>query len=168
MKKQTIYNLKNQNGIGLVEVIISLGVAIVVITSLVSLALFTVRTSTQSSLQLESTNYANREMELVRAYRDKLVASDPSSAWSGFTGVVGNCTLLNPCSMNSDGSQVLTGLSIIPATVTSPTPLQRGFTAIVGPTGNTVSIAVTISWTLGGQNKSTSVYTILSNWQTKQ
>jgi len=75
-------NKLNQNGIGLVETIAALGVTVVVITSLVSLALFTLRSSINSKLFLEGTKMANEEIELVRAYRDS-----SGMTWSGTPGL---------------------------------------------------------------------------------
>lgn len=60
----------NQEGIGLVETIVALGLGVVVLTALVSLSVFTLRTSTRGKLMLEGSKRANEQLELVRAYRD--------------------------------------------------------------------------------------------------
>lgn len=153
----TLLTLKKQKGIGLVEVIVALGIAVVVITSLVSLAVFTVRTSTQSSLQLEGTNYANKEVELLRAYRDSLV-------WETFKGAVRGCT---QCSIQSGGG--LLSISTTPAVENagSPSQLTHSFSATVDDDSDVVHISVVASWNVGDQVKTTSVYTSLTDWQDK-
>jgi len=163
MKKTFKKILKEQNGIGLVEVIAALGISVVVITSLLSLTLFSLRTSLQSTLLMEGTKAANTQMELVRAYRDQ------TTVWSTFVSTVSGCTP----TATPPGCYV--DIAVDPLVVrTGSTPTAAGGTSIltrfyaVPKSGNTIiSITVQSTWSVGGQNKETFVYTDLTNWQQK-
>lgn len=149
MKKQRF----NQKGIGLVEVIAALGISVVVITSLLSLTLFSLRTSLQSTLLMEATKAANEQMELLRAYRDTV-------EWTTFTGVTA-CSDSSPCSL--DGAL---SLKNTPATKSSGgTTITIGISATSA--ADVVNAKVKASWNIGGLPKSTYVYTDFTNWQNK-
>jgi len=148
--------LKHKKGIALVEVVAALGIAVVVITSLVSLAIFTMRSSLRNKLLLEGTKHANKEMELVRAYRD-------SVSWEDFTSDMSGCG--GGCYIND-----ISGLSVGGGTVTYGEGLEavtRYFTAAVGGGEESVDITATAEWQIGGEDKSTNIYTTLTNWRNK-
>ena len=84
-------NKKAQKGFALVEVIAALGVSALVITALISLSISTLRTSLDSELLLEGTKIANREVELVRAYRDGYESEDTPRSWENFISAIQNC-----------------------------------------------------------------------------
>lgn len=172
LNQQTVTTTKKANlkkGIGLVEVIASFGITIVVLTSLVSLALYTMRSSLNSKLMLEGTKIANREIELVRAYRDS-----PTRTWSAFLSGLStaqcSCASLpciNRCHMTNtnpvtvvngtttesiDGQTVTRYFYVTPDTASSP---------------NIVRVYVTTSWVVGPRTNSTHIYTDLTNWQSK-
>ena len=153
---------KNQKGIGLVEVIAALGVAIVVITALVSLAIFTLRSSLQSKLLLEATKQANRELELVRAYRDI------SGNWATFRSAIDDCYALSHCSMTLDGATVQLQENVSGSGLET---ITRYFVASnidgsqLSGTEEEVRIAVTVYWNVGGEIQETHVYTDLTNWR---
>ena len=165
----------NQKGIGLVEVIAALGISVVVITSLVSLSLFTLRSSLESKLLLEGTKVANRELELVRAYRD---SSDvwvdendfPAAGDSGraFLNNIDTCnSVTNMCHIDSSSFSVVTGVG---TSGTGAEVVKWGFyvtQAGGGPiqkTDQAVRISVEANWLVGGQNKYARLYTDLTNW----
>ena len=156
---------KTSKGIALVEVIAALGIAVVVITSLVSLSLFTLRSSLSSKLQLQGTKVATRESELIRSYRDN--AGVP---WASFVDAVKGCTDSSKCCMKSDGSGLQpggvctdgTGAELVTRSFTASkldgfTPLASGDDA--------VRINIVATWTIGGQEKTTHLYTDLTNWR---
>lgn len=155
---------KNQRGIGLIEVIASLGISVVVITSLVSLTLFTLRNSLYSTLQLEGTKIVTQQMELVRAYRD-----GSSLSWVDFVNDVSTCNSTNPCHMDANvarqsgketiGEGAKQVVYYFTATQSDGTNLQ--------PPEDLVRITCTAEWVIGGQTKKTHVYTDLTNWQNK-
>jgi len=155
-------NYDSERGIALVEVVAALGVAVMVITALVSLSISTLRTSLNSKLLLEGSDIANREIELVRAYRDS------SASWADFVGAVRGCTA--PCSMNSNvsvnsnptvegtGSEALT--RSFTATKVDGTPLSA-----TDPIDQIVRISVSVTWKIGDQDKGAYIYTDLTNWR---
>lgn len=157
----------NQTGFGLVEVIAALGISIVVLTSLVSLALFTLRSSLNSKLYLEGTNIANRELELVRAYRDikKLEWTDV------FVAKMMICTLATPCHMDLDAVEVINGPAI--TDLDGPKQLTRYFYATdtlngaLTGTETEVRINVVVEWKVADKTKYARLHTDLTNWQNK-
>ncbi len=156
---------KHSLGIGLVEVIAAVGVAVIVITSLVSLSVFSLRSSLQSKLYLEGTKTANKQIELVRAVRDV------TANWSTFI------TLVTPCSAACNMTEP-TGGMIAPTvsvgskiTGTGLSSVTHFFTAtnvnggVLVSTDQTVRVRASASWPIGGRTISTNVYTDLTNWR---
>lgn len=147
-------------GIGLVEVIAAVGVAVIVITSLVSLAIFTLRSSLQSTLYLEGSKIATKQLELVRALRDQ------STSWGGFISSVALCSS-SPCYMNdnvtvSSGTGTSgNGLSAVSFSFSATN--STGGTPIV--TDNTVRVRANATWIVGTRTVNTNVYTDLTNWR---
>ncbi len=168
-KKINKKRINFESGIALVETIAALGVAVVVITALVSLSISTLRTSLNSKLLLEGSDKANKEIELVRAYRDSVISWDVFiNGGTGFNAIK-NCTPLNPCSMDS-----------IPSVIShettensgKPDQITRSFTATNPTTGadildtdQIVRISVSVTWTVGDENKGAYLYTDLTNWR---
>lgn len=150
------HKLIDEKGTALVEVIAALGIAIIVITSLVSLSISTMRSSLKSKLLLEGSKIADREIELVRAFRDN------NTTWEdpGFLSILA-CTSLNPCSMNVDGS----GITPNPTTEGSGTEiLTRSFTATDNG-GGIVRVSVSVTWQVGNDTHGAYVQTDLTNWR---
>ena len=173
MKNKEYENkFKYQKGIALVEVIAALGVAVVAITALVSLSISTLRTSLDSKLLLEGTKVANREIELVRAYRDGESAEDVPRSWESFIDDVRDCTLIGlPCHIDSGVVYSSKGVQ----NSGKPEEVEWFFTVTdpdtadsINPSGYyppIVRISVTVNWTIGDQQKGSYVYTDLSNWR---
>ena len=159
-------NKLNQNGIGLVETIAALGVAVVVITSLVSLALFTLRSSINSKLFLEGTKMANEEIELVRAYRDS-----SGMTWSGTPGFISNMSSCfggsAKCFIDASGNTLTVTASDEVFNTGTPTELKRFFRLSYPDTGNAnlVRVEVEVSWSVGSIAKYSHNYTELANWK---
>ncbi|OGC68698.1 hypothetical protein A2415_01960 [candidate division WWE3 bacterium RIFOXYC1_FULL_39_7] len=165
----------NEKGIGLVEVIAAFGISIVVITSLVSLSLYTLRSSLQSKLLLEGTKIANRESELVRAFRD-----DETVSWDIFLDsldIADNDPLVNdfdctcaatPCTkqcyMTSNPMEVHSGAL---TEVIDNQQITHSFNIVpdANDPANIVRVSITVTWNVGSQAKMTNVYTDLSNWR---
>jgi Tfp pilus assembly protein PilV len=156
--------LKLQKGMALVEVIAALGIAVVVITSLVSLSLFTLRSSLSSKLQLQGTKVATREAELIRAYRDR---SDVP--WNDFVSAIRGCYNTNVCCMDSGGSAVQSGEctdgSGIEIVKRSFTVTRLDGTSQLQSGDNAARVNIVATWLVGGANKTTHLYTDLTNWR---
>jgi len=158
---------KNNNGIGLIEVIASIGLATVVVTSLVSLSIFTLRTSLKSKLLVEGSNFARRELELVRAYRD-------SKSWSTFVTVMNACTSSTKtplCNITIDST---TG--VLSVNTNGPNPkveamsvedVSIGFYVLPQPDQNVIKVNVVSQWKEGDQIKNTTLRGDFTNWQQK-
>ncbi len=162
----------NEYGIGLVEVIFALGVSIVVMTSLVSLSLFTLRSSLQSKLMLQGTKLATQELEMVRALRDA-IAEDPSRSWEDFIDLVRDCNssedycYVDPNSGFTDivSSQKVVGSGASAVTIYFYATEADGSGIGDSDYPNTVRISVEASWDVGGYAKHVYNYTDLSNWR---
>jgi Tfp pilus assembly protein PilV len=152
---------KNNKGMALVEVIAALGIAVVVLTAMVSLTLFTVRSSLNSKLLLQGTKTATREAELVRSYRDS------SATWEVFLAAMQNCHSAT-CCMNQGTGLPISGVC---TEGTGAEIVTRSFTASNSSGGalvtsdNIVKIDITANWVVGGVTKNTHLYTNLSNWR---
>ena len=167
MKKTTKVKTNSQKGFTLVEVVAALGISALVITALISLSISTLRISLDSKLLLEGTKIANREAELIRAYRDRIDVN-----WEGFIDHVRACTPTNPCHIgtsgapdNGKGSQG-TGAEKVEwfFTVTS---VDNGEQIPPGNYPSIVRISVSATWKVGDEQKGSYIYTDLSNWRMK-
>lgn len=166
---------KKEQGIGLVEVIFSLGVAVVVITSLVSLALFTLRASTQSKMLLTGTKLVSQEIENVRAARD-ITATTSSESWGDFVDLIRDCNpAQSKCHMNlSPGFVTVTKVSY-GSTMPRISGIEVYFlvSTVTGASlgsseyPDVIKISVFANWDIGGVTKRAANYTILSSWRDK-
>lgn len=165
------FGQNNQKGLGLIEVIAAFSISIVVITSLLSLAITTMRASLNSKLLLEGTKIATREIERVRALRDSSVS------WVQFLDDVdssdgdgANCTCnaapcAKKCSMSLVPSlSVSTGQTVEVIDNQSITHYFNITKDQYDP-DNIARVSVFVDWSIGGIAKSTHVYTDLTNWQ---
>jgi type II secretory pathway pseudopilin PulG len=162
--------LKNQRGIGLVEVIISLGIAVVIVTSMVSLAVFTLRSTTQNELMIQGTRLADQQIERVRAYRDVIVAD---YGWeyfynslvdgAGNSYCAHNCTSSSTCYIDSNFN-ARTGVP--PFNESNAGKIRTCYypQAVPGDP-NVVDIIVVSTWEFSGETKYARNYTRLSNWR---
>src|SRR3972149_5905088 len=149
-----------ENGIGLVETLLALGIATIIVTSMVSLSIFTVRSSLQNKLALEGTQLANQEIEQIRAFRD-------ARAWPDFVAEVDgtnstNC-FNNDCHMSS--GLVVLGEEVLGAG--TPQELHKSFRLTDQSSGENslVRVAVTVNWRLGAETKYSNSYTELADWK---
>ena len=156
-------SLKYQSGIALVETIVALGIAIVAITALVSLSVSTLRSSLDSKLLLEGSKIANKQVELVRAYRD-------GTTWDVFVNAIAGCS--DGCHMDSATGNPLLGVGEsgagtekvsfqFTATDSDGNPIN----VLVPP--DVVRIKVAVTWAIGDETKGAYIYTDLSNWRSE-
>jgi type II secretory pathway pseudopilin PulG len=158
---------KNQKGIGLIEVIAALAISIIVITSLVSLSLYTLRSSSNNRYFQEATSAATKELELLRAYRDNL------NEWSDFVlEMMDNCggeTEGDYCSMSTSGGINVVGTGkkdpIVSDVVVSYFKATDGNGNPLAADSQLVRVEIIAAWALGGDIKETHVYTEFTNWR---
>ena len=172
-------NIKNEKGIGLVEVILALGISVIVVTSLVSLSIYTVRSNLTAKLLLEGTKLANEQLEDVRAFREIMLASGD---WASFVNALTskNCSTA-PCYIDfatvsgvidanvvHSGAQTVNGATpaeIVTRSFQISDPINIGST--VDPSvDNVIRVSVSATWKIGSApDKFSRVYTDLSNWR---
>lgn len=152
----------NEKGIGLIETILAMGIAVIILTSMVSLSVFTLHSSLQNKLLLSGTQLADQEIELVRAYRD-------TNAWETFVADVDGTNGVNcftaDCYMDNAGSlNIRNGIN----TINSGTPeqIQKSFRLTdVDGDKSVIKVAVNVSWKVGSDTKYAHNYTELSDWR---
>ncbi len=165
----------SEKGIGLIETIAALGLAIVVITSLVSLSVYTLRSSGRGKLLLRGSKSANEQLELVRAYRD-------SRSWTEFVTAVNNsnCTNTNDCYMSVDSSyNLVMNSGVFTEEAGTVNELAYSFSVTdpvqeAGDNTNTISIAdpvlrinIEVTWRVGNDPQSSHIFTDVSNWRSE-
>ncbi len=155
---------KDEGGLGLVEVIVAMGVAMIVITAMVSLAIFTLKTTTQSKGLLESTRQANKQMEKLRVYRDTYVISQ---SWEDFYNSLIDGLGNSYCSTNCSSGYVcyIDDNFVFHGVNDPPIPLPSCFYAtVVSGNGNVLNIVTVAPWQIGGVTKAAYNYSRLANW----
>lgn len=167
-------------GQGLVETILAVAVSVIVVTSLVSLAVFALRNSRQASYATSATQIAQTQIELIRAYRDY---NSPTSSitWADFTGLIATCDFSRINPNNTDGrcfvKQGDTSANF-PIILTGHDISKQPFTAYFGlacvsglgtcnSTGGTVRAYVFVTWNVGGKSQSIYNVTDFTNWRLK-
>ncbi len=166
---------RSDEGLGLVEVILSLGVAIIVIVALVSLAVFTLRTASSSSRMLLGTRLANQEIETIRAVRDTYLA-DPDLSWSDFYDLISGCVAVSgegaDAEVCPEESSCHVDLDNPAGVVSGPTEFDD-ITVCLGSRAvfdgdeqdsSKIDVITVATWMVGGQRKYTHNYTRLTNW----
>ena len=154
----------NQKGIGLIETLLALGVSIIIVTAMVSLAIFTVRASLQNKLLLTGTQLANQEIELVRAFRDSTSWEEFIDELDGTTGI--NC-FTGDCYMTNTGVLVVNaGEQLINGGTVEEISKKFRLTDINGDQ-TLIRVAVTVGWQIGADAKYAHNYTELSGWRSQ-
>jgi len=156
----------NEAGIGLVETMLALGIGLIIITSMVSLAIFTLRSSIQNKLALTGTQAVNQQIELVRAYRDSI--EDWTEFVAEIDGTNGPNCFTTDCHMTETGTlSVVSGQKITAAGTAEE--LRKSFRVSdqSGGARTLLRISVTASWRVGVNTKYAHNYTELSSWRTQ-
>ncbi len=154
---------EREKGIALVEVILALGVSIVVITSLVSLSLYTLRAALQGKLLVQATNLSKEELERIRAYRDLAASWNTNFLTPLIPCATANCYIDESLVLHTSQSDV--------RNASTPLQLTRYF-RISDPAGgsidgteNLIRASITVSWKVGTQDKNVFIYSDFSNWR---
>lgn len=172
-KKHSNQKLIDQRGLGLVETLIAVSLAIIVVTALVSLAVFALRNSRQSSYTAQATQIAQNQLELLRAYRDNSTVS-----WATFTNLTsGSCTTVLPTTCGAP-----TGQCYYPITATTGNAPTTGAVGSSSPFTWSINISnvsnpatpitvvragVVVHWSVGGKSQCVYNYTDFTNWRGK-
>ena len=172
---------KNQDGIGLVEVILAFGVAVMVTVAMVSLGAYVLRISTESSRLTQGTRLANQELESIRVARD-LYASSPTLSWEDFYNAVLGGGAVPVCNLTCTASDCSCGTNSCYVSLSggvasinkAPPKVVDGITVCFGAKPVTVAgvrdpekidIIAVASWNIGGHKKNALNYTRLTNWK---
>lgn len=167
---QTLSKKNSQSGLGLVEVLLAFGISIIIITAIVSLSTFVLRTSSSSSRMMQGTRLMSRELEIVRATRDKYV-NQAGLSWETFMNEISPCKAINNGTVC--GSLACT-INIQTLEVTHTVGVSDNITYCFGSRpvvvgGQTATDKVDIisvaTWTVGGQRKYVHGYTRLAKWE---
>lgn len=150
-----------QRGIGLIEVILSIGISTVVITSLISLNLFTLRSSLRKTLSAEAISSNSKQIEMVRAYRDTV-------SWNEFKSA-----LEENCSYSTIGSNLAKcrmstnqGLNIEILSPLDELPIDEVYVGFYVTTENGVVSVTSISTYIDGEDtKTITLRADFTNWQ---
>jgi len=152
-----------QKGIGLVETILALGIAVVVITALVSLAVYTLRSSQESKFLLEGSKLAAEQVETLRVLKDQ------KATWSEYTSLFTACmgstaTCFVDLDAVSPDPQVVIGKEII--NVSNASTVTRHFYITDVSDTNVVRVTSVVEWEVGPPPaKSTTIVTDITNWK---
>ncbi len=151
--------IKTQSGYALLEIMLAFAVGTVIITSMVSLGVVSVRGLTASRASSEAGKIAQREVDRLKIMRDSLPWSDGSS---GFFDKLQNCTsqcyintLANPFDIinNSSSTENVGGFPI------------TYWTKVTTSGSNIIKYEVNTQWSLRGSIKSYKIEGVLTNWQ---
>ena len=136
---------KSEIGQSLLEVMVGLGVTTLVLTSLVSAVVVSVRNARFAKNQSLATKYAQEGIEKVRIYRDQ-------NSWDNFIAVPG------PSGSNC-GNETLVGLSV-------PSPFTTAIDCVeVDGESDRREVTVTVSWTEAGRTHQSQLTTYLTRWE---
>lgn len=154
--KQNDKSQKNE-GLTLVETLITLGFASLLILALVSLTSFNVRNSLLVTENQDAINSANKLLEDIRNVKDTEFARIHNNTF--------NCNVLtNFCSIDSNTNQVKT----LTASEINNSNAPISYFNIVSQTGTPpteLNIRITTVWTIGSSKFSSAFNTLFTNWR---
>jgi len=159
-----------EQGQGLVETLIAVSVAIIVVTALISLAVFALRNSRQSSYVAQATQIAQNQLELIRTYRDT-----PATTWANFADMSVGGSLISTCTFNTtERCNFSDDLDLDPQLNTSTSPFTYYFSleCVSGvntctSSGGTVRAHVFVTWDVGGRQENIYNNSDYTNWRLK-
>ncbi|HOM78185.1 MAG TPA: hypothetical protein PLT50_03215 [bacterium] len=162
------------SGMGLVEVLLAFGVSIIIITALVSLSTFVLRTANTSSRMMQGTRLVNKEVETIRVVRDIFV-NDPNLSWEDFYNLVQGCVAVdasgNACPSATScyvdlnySNYIRNGSFSVPNENMTVCFGARLVGPAASPDSDKIDIIAVATWTIGGQKKYAHNYTRLTNW----
>ena len=163
-----IFKLKLKNtffrGQSLVEVVVSIGIAVMLAISLITTSLITQKSARSARNNTQATKLVQQTLEQLRVFRDRkgftALPSVPPPTPTCFTFSTPD---LNDPTTWTLGSTVCTSLQTIPLDTTNF--LRKIEMVNQGASAEKRLITVTINWDESGQTRSVKSQTILGLWQ---
>lgn len=163
---------KSQRGQSLVEIVVAVGLIFTAVVSLLALATSSMKSAGLGVTKVRATKLANKEMELIRAYRDSMdwttfwyEITNYYSCWEGEGG--NNCFVGFTDPTSSDLSLTLYGVID-----TSSPPFTQYFNVIdvsEMPGGvseeNKLRVIVHVEWSDQSGNHDGGINSILADWE---
>lgn len=150
----------SEKGQGLVETLLAVSVAIIVVTSLISLGVFALRNSRQASYTAQATQIAQRQLEYARAYRDV-----STTTWATFDGLRTSCA--TACYFTG----VIAPTAGSDSTSVSPFTYSVKFycapSQTCSSTTGVIRADAVVTWTIGGKTQTIYNTTDFTNWRLK-
>lgn len=163
-----------ERGVSVVEVLIALGMAGIIISSVGGVVLSIERIDRDNALKESAIEYARQSLEIVGEQRNTLFACSCNSG--GDCSVAGKCTKagIGTCDLASGytlcwpsfNGEVTAGLPAVDPRYTRKVTAenwQRGDTGVLD--ANVKKVTATISWTDRGVTKQTVLTTVVSAWK---
>jgi len=139
----------NNKGIGLVEALIAVSLAIILIVSLLTLTNFNIRNSLLVTENQDSINSANNLLENLRTIKD-------SNFTSFATKVFSSCKTQN-CTVSSG--------AIVDAVINLDNQSPISYFRVREISSQEVEVNIVTEWKVGNQKFSSPVSTVFSNWR---
>ena len=153
------------NGQSLIEVVVSIGIAVILAISLITTSLITQKSSRSARNNSQATKLVQQTLEQLRVFRDR-----NGFSVSTFPSVLAiTCFTFTTPDLNVPSTWTLTSGCSTPQTISLGTTIfTRKVEMINEPlVANAVKrlITVTVSWDESGQTRSVKSQTFLSLWQ---
>lgn len=167
LNNQVYTKIKNNNGLTLVEVVITIGISTLLVLALVTITTFNIRNSALVFENQDALNSSNKLLENLKFLKD----TDFDKLYSFPSGTNcfsedNYCYLDNNRQVSRYTAAQISGtnvpLSYFVVTRTSPTPSVNPPVEV-----NEVSIRILTRWNIGSSSFSSAFSTIFSNWRQK-
>lgn len=158
--------LKQSKGQGLVETLLAVAVVVIIVTALISLAVYSVRSSKEANNLAQASQLAAGQLEYARVLRD-----NPTITWAGFTSSMLTCAAAEGCHLISDVDPakpprlIYSRDSSIPPFIyyfTVSCPIER-----CSDSPSVIRVHVTVTWSVGGKSQQIFNDTDFTNWRKK-
>jgi len=147
--------MRVMRGQSLIEVIVSVGIAVIMAIAIISASLISNKTARTARSSTQATKLAEEYIEEIRVFRDR----------SGYSALSNdNCYLINMPSESDPGTWTLT-TSGCPQTITqSGVDFSRRLIIADGSSAYTKLITAKVTWVDSGGTQTVTSQTILSQW----
>lgn len=150
---QSPAQIKNSGGYALVEIMLAFGIAMIIVVSMVSLAVVTIRASTNTKTYEEAGKLVQGQVERLKLKRD-------ITPWSTFMPSMVTCSGTNTkCSVDSNLSVSTSSISTTGSGIT-----YYFYITDASSDGTSFKYTVVANWSVYGANKVYRVEGVLSDW----